>query len=126
MERQNFQERRKFVRANVRSLVIIRCDVLVNIPEKTSHEFHTHTENISEGGMNVILEEELRSPDAVAVRLYLTGKVKPIECKGKVAWSKLISPTGIEPGLFSTGISFIELSDNDKTAIRKVVSCLIA
>ena len=72
MEKQDFSEKRKFVRANVRSLVVIRCDVWVNIRNKKRREFNTHTEDISEGGINVILDEELHSPDMVELRLYLT------------------------------------------------------
>ena len=51
--------------------------------------------------------------------------MKPIECKGQVVWTKVISPAVVKPSLFSTGIKFTELSDNDREAIRKVVSCFI-
>lgn len=125
MEKQTVPEKRKSVRANIKALVIIRCDVLVNINEKERYEFHTHTENISTGGLNVMLEKELHRSDMVEIRLHLIGKSKPIECKGRVAWSIVMSPAGVKPGIFSTGIEFIELKDSDKEAIRKVISCMI-
>ena len=123
MEEQAGSEKRKFTRVSVATLVVIRCDVWANISNKEKHEFHTHTENVSEGGLNVILDEELHSPDAVELKLFVTGKVTPIECKGQVAWTKLISPVQVKPALFSTGIQFTELSHDSKEAIRNVVSC---
>lgn len=123
MEKQDVPEKRKFTRINVASLVVIRCDVLATIRNKDRYEFHTHTENISEGGINVILDEELHNPDVVALKLYLTGKVAPIECKGEVIWSKVISPEAVKPSLFSTGIKFIGLSYDSNEAIRNVITC---
>lgn len=123
MAENDFTEKRQFSRAKVVSLVVIRCDVLANIRDQETREFHTHTENMSEGGVNVILDEELRDPAMVELKLYLTGKIAPIACRGRIAWTKAVSPPGITPGIFSTGISFIDLGDNDKEAIREIVSC---
>ena len=123
MGKQDVPEKRQFPRAKVVTLAVIRCDILANIGNKKTREFHTHTENISEGGVNVILDEELRNPAAVELKLYLTGKITPIECNGQVAWSKAISPPGVEPGIFSTGIKFTELNSEAKEAIRDIISC---
>jgi hypothetical protein len=80
---------------------------------------------MSEGGINIILEEDLHRRDVVELKLYLTGKLTPIECKGQVAWSKAISPKSVEPRIFSIGIKFIELKEDDKENIRKLVFCLL-
>ncbi len=123
MVKNDFKEKRQFSRAQVVSLVVIRCDILANVRDQEPLEFHTHTENMSEGGMNVILNEELQGPAVLELKLYLTGKIMPIVCKGRVAWTKAISPPGINPGIFSTGISFIDLRESDKESIREIVAC---
>ena len=123
MSQQNEQERRQFPRAKVVALAVIKCDVLAKIENEEKLEFHTHTQNISEGGVNVILDKELSRLAPVELRLYLTAKKTPIECKGQVAWSKAISPPEIVPGIFSTGIKFGELSPEAKDAIKNIISC---
>jgi len=124
MEKQKIQEKREHVRVDVASLVVIKCDIQVNISNNEKREFHTYTKNMSEDGINVTLEEDLHRPDTVELKLYLTGRLKPIECKGQVAWSKVISPQLVEPRIFSIGIKFIELDDVGRETIRKLVSCL--
>jgi PilZ domain len=123
VDKQNIPEKRKSPRVNVISLVIIRCDVRAQIGDKEVREFHTHTENLSEGGINVILDEELRSPASVELKLYVTGKISPIKCKGQIAWSKIISPPVVNPNMFSTGIKFTELNLADKEILGNVISC---
>jgi c-di-GMP-binding flagellar brake protein YcgR len=123
VSKKDVPERRQFPRANVVTLAVIKCDVRANVGNEKTREFHTHTQNISEGGVNVILEEELPKQDSVELKLYLTGKKTPIECKGQVAWSKAVSPPGVEPGIFSTGIKFTEFSPEAKEAIRNIISC---
>jgi len=118
MSEQAVSEKRKFTRVNVTSLVVIRCDVWAS----DKREFHTHTENVSEGGLNIILDDELAKSQELGLKLYLTGKVAPIDCKGKVAWTKLVSPPGVKPGLYSTGIQFTELSGDAKESIKGLVS----
>jgi Tfp pilus assembly protein PilZ len=124
MEKRKIQEKREHVRADVASLVVIKCDIRVNISNNEKREFHTYTKNMSEDGINVTLEKDLHRPDTVELKLYLTGRLTPIECKGQVAWSKVISPQLVEPRIFSIGIKFIELDDVGRETIRKLVSCL--
>lgn len=117
-------EKRKDIRFKAISLAVIKCDISVNISDIEKREFHTYTLNISEGGVNVILEKDLQSPAIVELKLYLTGTLKPVECKGQVVWSKAISPKLIEPHIFSIGIKFIELNDVSRKAIQMLASCL--
>ena len=124
MADESTKERREYSRAKVASFVIIRCELRYTISSKQPHEFHTHTENISEGGINVILEEELRCPDIVEIKLFLTGKLAPLECNGQVVWSKLSSPASVAPPLYTTAIKFIGMGVSSREAIRKVVDCL--
>jgi len=125
MEKQKIREKRQCIRVEVSALVVIRCDIYVKTGKNEKRDFHTHTQNMSEGGINIILEEDLHRRDVVELKLYLTGKLTPIECKGQVAWSKAISPKSVEPRIFSIGIKFIELKEDDKENIRKLVFCLL-
>ena len=124
MKEQKMREKRKYIRVDLAALVVIKCHIWVKIRKNEKREFHTHTQNMSEGGINVILEEDLHRKDAVELKLYLTGRLTPIECKGQIAWSKAISPKSVEPRIFSIGIKFIKLEGDDKDTIRELVSCL--
>lgn len=125
MDKPDFLGKRKFPRADVISFVVIKCIVTMNIKNKEQREFHTHTENLCKTGINVILDKKLHRSDKVEVKLYLTGKLVPIKCQGWIAWSKLISPEGTKPSLFSTGIKLIRLKNDDRDDIDKVVSCFV-
>jgi c-di-GMP-binding flagellar brake protein YcgR len=124
MEKQKIQEKRKYTRVDLAALVVIKCHIWVKIGKNMKLEFRTHTQDMSEGGINVILEEDLHRKDAVELKLYLTGRLTPVECKGQVVWSKAISPKPVDPHIFSIGIKFIDLNEDDRETIRKLVSCL--
>ena len=79
-----------------------------------------------EGGLRVILEEQLHISTDVEVELFLTDREMPLKCKGKVIWAKEIKPVGIRPRFFDTGIEFVELSDYNKDEIRKLVDRLLS
>ncbi len=123
MRKKKKEEKRRFPRFNLVALAIIKCDIRVSFDKGKELEFHTHTENISEGGANVIIEAQLPNLMPVELKLYITGKRFPVECKGYVAWSKLISPPGINPKIFSTGIEFTEYNSDGKEALVNVISC---
>jgi len=123
MEKQDIKESRKSTRFDLTSLVVIRCDVRTSSSDMQAHEFHTHSENISEDGINVILDQELRRLAPVELKLYLTGRVAPVDCSGQVMWSKIVSPAGVEPALFATGIKFVGMDAETKEAVRKIIGC---
>ena len=83
--------------------------------------FNTHTENVGEGGIRVILEERLNLSTMVDIELFLLDKELPIRCKGQVMWTAEIKPEKIKHRIFYTGIKFTELSDHNKEEIRKLV-----
>jgi len=57
-------ERRKFIRVNC------PCKVVLHNPERI---IDTHTENISAGGVRVILREEVNEHDMVGLEIFLTS-----------------------------------------------------
>jgi len=118
------KNQRKYIRVNVKSLVVIKCDVRLDTGNNEKREFHTYTQNLSENGMNILLDEELHPLDIVELKLYLTGRLKPTECTGQVVWSKAISPELVAPRIFSIGIKFIGLNQNSRVAISQLVYSL--
>jgi hypothetical protein len=111
-------EKRRFPRAQ------ITCKISTVYGERLL-VFNTHTENIGEGGIRVILEQRLNIPTSVDVDLFLSDREAPLKCRGEVVWAIEIKPQGVTPLLFDTGVKFIEINSVNKEAIRGVVQTLI-
>ncbi len=114
-----FTEKREFPRGN------FFCKITAVFGERLLI-FNSYTENISEGGVKVFLEEKLHTSTVVDLELSLPDEQKPIKCKGELIWVKEIPPAGTEKySLFDTGIKFIEISERDKKKINLLVKSLI-
>ncbi len=117
------KERRKFLRAEIKYKINIICEGSVILGEPRDYIFHTHTENISEGGIKVFLEKELKTASLVKLELYITSKKSlPIRCKSIVVWTKKANPEGTKPDLFNTGFEFMELEKRDQEVIGNIVN----
>ncbi len=68
------EERRKFPR------IAFPCKIVLSSPLRS---LTTHTENISEGGIKIIVEEKLSAFTTIGIEIFLE-KDKPIKCKGKI------------------------------------------
>ncbi|MCM8773948.1 MAG: PilZ domain-containing protein [Candidatus Omnitrophica bacterium] len=113
----NGKEKRIFPRAN------FPCKITVGSKDIY---FNSHTENIGEGGVKVILEEKLKRAMPVNLELIL-GEDKKIICKGEVVWvEERVNPLSGKASLFDTGIQFLDMSENDRNYIKKLVDTLIA
>jgi len=111
------EEKRKFAR------VIFPCRIVIGSPIRL---LVSHTENIGEGGIRVILEEKLSVHTMVGLEIYVE-KEKPIKCKGKVRWiGEKINPIARESLLFDTGIEFVGISESDRQYIKKLVDTVLA
>ena len=111
-------EKRKFTRAN------ISCKISTVFGERLL-VFNCHTENISEEGAGVILEEKLNISTIVDIELFLDKEI-PIRSKGRIVWASEMKPVGISPRLFNTGIEFISIDDYSKEEIKRLVNSLTA
>jgi hypothetical protein len=110
-------ERRRFPRAE------FPCKVIIGSPIRL---LASHTENIGEGGIRVILEERLHPFTKVSLELFFERE-KPIRCKGRVVWIvEKVNPIENEPLLFDTGIEFVEINETDKEYIRRLVETIIS
>jgi len=85
MERRRFQRRR------------IPCKIFVFVPQEKI--ISTHTEDISEEGVRVIIDEKLMVDSIVKVELYIEDE--PTICEGRIAWTSQCDP---EEKLYNTGI----------------------
>ena len=110
------QEKRRFPRA------LFPCRIRIL---SQGHLLTSHTENVSEGGIRVILEENLKYYSIVGIELYI-GKKKTVECEGRVVWvADKRDPLDNYPIMYDTGIEFVGISDDDKGYIKKMVDALI-
>jgi len=111
------QEKRRYPRAR------FLCRITVASPRRL---LASHTENIGEGGLRVILEEKLVLRTEVGLEIFVE-KERPIKCRGRIVWvAESINPIEGKPLLFDTGIEFIEMNDTAKQYISKLVDKILA
>ena len=112
------EERRKFPRAK------FPCKIVIVSPDKS---LVSHTENIGEGEIRVLLEGKLNISTPVEVELFLLDRDKPIKCKGKVVWvQEKTNPLEKRSLMFDTGIAFTDIDNPDRGYIKKVVTHLLS
>ena len=105
--------------------VAFECVVIVKKRE-TSLVFKTQTENISAGGICVILEKELLKNTSVEVELFLADDPVPVICGGKVAWTiRRDEYSKKKPSQFDTGIEFSDITDEDKAHLKRIIEELL-
>jgi Tfp pilus assembly protein PilZ len=105
-------EKRKFPRVNAKYQINVICvgEVVKGTPQ--NYIFHTYTENISQGGIKVILEKEVKVGSSVKLELFITDKESlPVSCNDVVIWSRKANPEGTKPNIFHTGIQFVDLTN---------------
>ncbi|MCP4651961.1 MAG: PilZ domain-containing protein [Candidatus Omnitrophica bacterium] len=106
-------EKRKHVRLDVIS------DVVYAIITEGDTRFRTISKNISCGGLQVFLRELTPVQTVLNLEIYLPVDKKPIHATGRVAWQETESDHN--KGNLSTGLQFIEISDEDKGKIANYV-----
>ena len=105
------KERRRFPRVNAKYPINVICTGEVIQGHPQNYIFHTYTENVSEAGIMVILEREVKVGSWVDLELFITAKESlPIKCHAVIIWAKKANPEGTKPDLFHTGIQFIDLT----------------
>ena len=105
--------------------VAFECVVTVKKKE-SSLVFRTQTENISTGGVGVILEKWLLKDTPVEIELFLADDPIPVTCGGRVAWT--VRRDGYakkKSSQFDTGIEFKDITDEDKARIKRIIEELL-
>ena len=121
------KERRQFTRVNAKYPINVICagEVIEGHPQH--YIFRTYTKNISQGGIKVILEQEIKVGSEVELELFITDKESlPIQCSGVIAWNKKANPEGTKPDIFHTGIQYADLINPVYLKLlREVISCYL-
>jgi hypothetical protein len=142
------KERRRFPRAEYPCLLTVR--------KKTPPPFSilTHTENISIGGVRVVIDKEIEVATEVDVEIDLQDTLPNVTSTGKISWvrqflvdrkdqtsrptpkTKILKATVAwikkipaaqegKPASYDTGIQFVTLKDEDRTRIADIVDRLL-
>jgi len=109
-------EKRRFIRAR------FPCKIFI-LPSR-QHVISTHTENISAGGVRVIIEERIELATMVGLEVHLQDTV--IHCKGRIVWVVgKESPYRKGVTYSDTGIEFYEISEQDRIFIEKFINDIV-
>jgi len=104
-------ERRKFRR--LRYGVQVEVSYYRKKPGDTDIIRKLKTKDIGAGGIRVALRDKLEVGSLVSLGLTMPGTGKVISCFAQVAW---VAAT--DKGEFETGFSFIDISNEETTAIQ--------
>ena len=105
--------------------VSFECTVIVK-KARSSLTFNSTTEDISMGGIRVILEKELLRNTPVELELSLPDDLPAAKCTGKITWStRRDKYTNKKASQFDTGIEFSEVSEQDKLRMKRIIDELL-
>ena len=111
------KDRRAFPRANYPCKIVLSAGA-------GKKDFYLHTENISAGGIRVILAEKLEVGQVVNIELF--AEIIPMKCRGKVIWCVDIKPiNGDKTLLFDVGIEFADIARSDQERLQSLVEDLL-
>jgi len=83
----------------------------------------THTENISVGGVRLILKTGLTMGATAHVEIDLMDTGEPLCCQGRVVWVEQRKKSElIKPLFYDVGIEFSDVSAQDKKRLEAIVS----
>jgi Tfp pilus assembly protein PilZ len=113
-------DRRQFAR------VMYPCMVKIVSPDRPQEAMLTHTENIGQGGLCVIIKKEIKLFTPVVMEVDLLDTSEHIHPKGKVVWNvRRKSDEEIKPLFYSIGIEFTQMSGTDKDHLYRNLEQLI-
>lgn len=109
------RNRRKFPR------VLFPC--LIKLCEDDKGAMLTHSENLSVGGVRVILKNSVSMGASIDVEIDLMDTGEHLRCKGKVVWSELRkSAEEVKPGFFDIGIEFLDVNEGDQKRLDVIIN----
>ncbi len=112
--------RRRFPRAK------FPCLVKIMINGSAVDAILAHTENISTGGVCVILKKGLERFSAVDIEIDLLDAEDHIACRGKVVWSVRRKATDpLKPSCYDTGIEYVDIKNEVRQRIERVVEYIV-
>ncbi len=103
---------------NRRRFVRIKFPFTIHLYFPQESPIAAYTENISEGGLRVTIRRELKLSSVVDLEIYV--KLRPVRCKGKIAWIKKWESNYLEGEVFyDIGLEFQGLTPGTKSAIKE-------
>lgn len=111
--------RRQFPRAKY------PCMVTLWLEGEEKEFFLTHTENISIGGICLILKQRLERMAETCLEIDLLDMKDHVKCRGKVMW--VVECKGKGPGSpssYDTGIEFLDIDEIDRKRIHAIINQL--
>ncbi len=114
--------------ANRRKFVRIAYPCLVKISAKGSAQemFLTHTENLSAGGICIIVKKEMKLFTPIDIEIDLIDDMEHVTVHGHVAWVVKRKDTEThKPMFYDIGVEFENLSGKNKSKLEAAVNQLI-
>jgi c-di-GMP-binding flagellar brake protein YcgR len=112
--------RRKFPRAKFPCLIKI---VKAGTP---GDAILTHTENISTGGVCVIIKKQLETFSTVGIEIDLMDGEDIITAEAKVVWIVRRKATeDVKPSFYDTGVEFVSLPEHLRLRLEATVNHLL-
>ena len=107
--------RRQFARAQYPCLLILRKDS----PEDS---VLSHTEDVSVGGMRVIISKKLEPEQEITIEVDLKDTLPNVKTKAVVNWCKQaeVSKKAAKQR-YDIGLRFVSLADSDRHRIQRIV-----
>ncbi len=119
MDDWNGNNRRNFVRMKYPCLLVMTKSVGDRI------SILTHTDNLSAGGVYVVLKNSLELNAWVELEIDLMDMTNHICCDGKVVWvQKRDDQHDLKPSFFNVGIEFVSIRKEDIARLEKLVEYL--
>lgn len=112
----NFEERRKFPRLNL--TVDIEYSVLRKEP---SSKVEGQSKNLSSGGICLIVYEEVKIGDSLALVINLPEGERPIQAKGMVKWIGEFILSADKKNSWDVGVEFIGINEADREKLSRYV-----
>ncbi|NTV30019.1 MAG: PilZ domain-containing protein [Candidatus Omnitrophica bacterium] len=86
----------------------------------------THTENVSLGGVCVIVRRHLEMFMPISVEMDLLDCEDTLVCNGKVVWTVRRKATEeFKPSFYDTGIEFTDMDESGKARLEKMIVHLL-
>ena len=110
------RNRRKFPR------VLFPCLIKIRDSKDGKDALLTHTQNVSNGGVRVILKHKIPMATLLDIEIDLMDADEHLSCLGKVVWSeKRKSTEAVKPDFFDIGIEFMGVGEADRKRLESVV-----
>jgi Tfp pilus assembly protein PilZ len=106
--------------------VMYPCMVKCGTGSSPKETLLTHTENIGEGGLCVILKREFRLFSLIDLEVDLLDADDHLRAQGKVVWS--VRRKAIEdhkPLFYDVGVEFVDLSLRNQERLKETIERLI-